>query len=53
MAYKILKMGDVYTINRIDKTSYGIEYRPSLPIRYYKTKTGAIKSAKKRGMKLV
>ena len=55
MVYKILKMGDVYTINRIEKNSYngGIEYIPSRPVRYYKTKAGAIRQAKKRGFKLV
>ena len=51
--YKILKMGDVYTINRVSKESWGIEYIPSRPVRYYKTKSGAIRAAKKRGFSLV
>jgi len=54
MVYKILKLGDVYTINRVEKNAYngGIEYIPSRPVRYYKTKAGAIKAAIKRKMKL-
>ena len=53
--YKIIKMGDVYTINRIEKNSFngGITFVPSRPVRYYKTKAGAIRAAKKRGFRLV
>ena len=48
-------MGDVYTINRIEKNSFngGITFVPSRPVRYYKTKSGAIRAAKKRGFRLV
>jgi hypothetical protein len=55
MGYKILKMGDVYTINRVEKNAYngGIEYVPSRPVRYYKTKAGAVRAALKRKMRLV
>lgn len=51
--YIILKMGSTYTINRASKESWGIEYIPSLPVRYYKSKTTAIRAAKKRGLKLI
>ena len=51
--YIILKIGNVYTINRVSKESWGIEYIPSRPVRYYKTKRGAELAAKKRGLSLV
>jgi len=50
--YIILKVGNLYTINRISKESWGIEYIPSRPVRYYKTRKGAIMAAKKRGLNL-
>lgn len=48
-------MGDVFTLNRIEKNSYNgaVEYIPSRPVKYYKTKAGAIREAKKRGFGLV
>jgi len=53
MVYKILKMGDVYTINRVSKESWGIEYIPSLPIKYFKTLKGAMAYAKKTGKRIL
>ena len=50
--YKIIKMGNVYTLNRISKESWGTEYIPSRPVKYFKNRAGAIREAKKRGFKL-
>jgi len=40
--YKIVKMGTEWTVNRVD----GIELIPVRPIRYYKTKVGALRKIK-------
>jgi len=57
MAYKILKMnttsGVVYTLNSVEKNSWGDEYIPSRPVKYYKTIAGAKREAIKRGFRLV
>jgi hypothetical protein len=42
--YKIVKMGSEYTIFRIS----GIDEYQSRPIKYYKTKKGAMREIKRR-----